>query len=102
MGLFSRGYRSVSAPDAKELVEAGHTLVDVRSDKEWEEGHVEGAVHLPLPELGSRLGELPAGTPIVAVCHTGIRSALAARKLAKHGYPVMNLRGGMIAWNRVR
>jgi rhodanese-related sulfurtransferase len=94
------GYRSVNVREAKELVERGYQLVDVRSSREWAGGHAEGARNIPLPDLESSLDELPKDVPVVAMCHTGIRSALAARKLTKLGYTVANLRGGMIAWER--
>jgi rhodanese-related sulfurtransferase len=102
MNIFGRSYRSVSVPIAKELVKQGHILIDVRSDKEWRSGHAPEAHHIPLDALVSRLGELPQGTPVVTLCHSGVRSARAAQTLAKHGYTVASVRGGMIAWNHAR
>jgi rhodanese-related sulfurtransferase len=102
MGIFRRRFRTVNVRQAKELIEQGHLLIDVRSEKEWRTGHVDGARHLPLDAIPARLGELPAGTPVVTMCHSGIRSAIAARKLAEHGYSVSSVRGGMIAWNHAR
>jgi rhodanese-related sulfurtransferase len=100
MSILSRRYRSVNVAQAKALIATGSTLVDVRSDREWEDGHVDGAVHLPLGELESRLTDLPIETPIVAICHSGVRSAVAARRLGKLGYTVASVRGGMFAWSR--
>ena len=102
MSIFRRDYRSVSAPIARDLVEQGHILIDVRSEKEWRSGHAPEARHIPLDALESRMGELPVGTPVVTVCHSGVRSALAAQTLAKHGYTVASVRGGMMAWNHAR
>ena len=102
MSIFRRSYRTVSAAVAKDLVKQGHILIDVRSGKEWRAGHAPEARHIPLNEIESRLDELPEGTPVVTVCHSGVRSALAARAVAKHGYTVANVRGGMMAWNRAR
>lgn len=102
MGLFTRRYSTVNVPAARRLLAEGATLVDVRSEKEWRSGHADGAVHIPLDQLAERMGELPQGTPIVTVCHTGIRSAVAARKLADNGYSVSSIRGGMIAWDHAR
>ncbi len=102
MSIFRRSYQSVSVPLAKDLLNRGYILVDVRSDKEWRSGHAPGARHIPLDSLESRLSELPAGTPIVTVCHSGMRSALAAHTLARHGYTVASVRGGMLAWNHAR
>ena len=102
MGLFSKGYKNVNVPTAKTLIADGATLVDVRSDKEWRGGHADGAVHIPLDQLDDRMGELPPGTPLVTVCHSGVRSAMAARKLAANGYTVSSIRGGMLAWDHSR
>jgi rhodanese-related sulfurtransferase len=56
------------------------------------------ARHIPLGALPARLSELPTGRPVVAVCQSGLRSARAARVLARAGHEVYNLRGGMRAW----
>ncbi len=102
MGLFKRGYKTVTVAAAKGLIADGATLVDVRSDKEWRSGHAAGAIHIPLDQLASRLNQLPTETPIVTVCHSGVRSAMAARTLAANGYTVSSIRGGMIAWDHAR
>jgi rhodanese-related sulfurtransferase len=102
MTIFGRRYRTVNVEQARELIASGSTLVDVRSEREWASGHVDGALHVPLDRLETRLAELPIDTPIVAVCHSGVRSALAARRLGKLGYTVASVRGGMFAWSRSR
>jgi rhodanese-related sulfurtransferase len=79
---------------------ADHHLVDVREDDEWVAGHIEGAQHIPLGELGDRLGELPTGRSIVAVCRSGGRSAAAVRGLKQLGYTAENLDGGVTAWTK--
>ncbi len=79
---------------------ADHHLLDVREDDEWQAGHIEGAQHIPLGQLGERLGELPSGRPIVAVCRSGSRSAAAVRGLKQKGYDAANLEGGVTAWSR--
>ncbi len=99
MGLFG-GYRSVNVREAKQLIADGYQLVDVRSGKEFANGHAEGAKHVSLGRLEEKLDELPKDVPVVTMCHTGIRSAVAARKLKKLGYTVANLRGGLFAWER--
>jgi len=77
---------------------AAYHLLDVREDDEWQAGHIEGAQHIPLGELGDRLGELPSGKTIVAVCRSGARSAAAVRGLRQLGREAENLDGGVIAW----
>lgn len=71
---------------AEDLLVARHgtVVVDVRRPDEWAAGHVEGAIHVPLPNLIERLGELPAGT-IWVHCAAGYRAAIAASLLERAG-----------------
>jgi GrxC family glutaredoxin len=78
-------------------------IVDVRTDKEYLQGHVMNALHIPLGKLDDRLQELSAykNTPVVMVCRSGARSGHAAMKLKKQGFTdVHNMGGGMLAWER--
>jgi rhodanese-related sulfurtransferase len=77
------------------------TVLDVRSAEEFAgpDGHVADSLLIPLPELESRLGEIPGDRPLVVICHSGSRSALATQQLIKAGLPqVANLRGGLRRW----
>ena len=77
------------------------TLLDVRSAEELAgpDGRVNGSLSIPLPELHARLEELPRDKPVVVLCHSGSRSALATQLLLKAGRPlVANLRGGLSRW----
>ena len=77
------------------------TILDVRSAEEFEgpDGRIAGSQWIPLPELEERSGEIPMGQPVVVVCHSGSRSALATEKLLKAGRDqVANLRGGLRSW----
>ena len=79
-------------------------LVDVGSRAEFdgELGHLEGAKLLPLEELRVRMDEIGGLKPIVLVCQTGKRSAMAATLLRKAGLPrVANLAGGMARWRKL-
>jgi adenylyltransferase/sulfurtransferase len=74
-------------------------LLDVREPDECSAGMIDGAVNIPLGDLGLRLDELPRDRSIVTYCHSGMRSARAAEFLASKGYgDVTNLRGGVKAW----
>jgi rhodanese-related sulfurtransferase/glyoxylase-like metal-dependent hydrolase (beta-lactamase superfamily II) len=74
-------------------------LVDVRTPREWDEAHVDGAVNVPLSQLPARLEELPADRPLVVYCASGYRSALAVSLLEAAGRPqVSNLIGGLAGW----
>jgi len=76
-------------------------LVDVRTDKEYQQGHILDALHIPVGLLENRIAELQPykDRPIVFVCRTGARSSVAAYKAKKQGFEhVHNLGGGMMAW----
>jgi len=80
-------------------------VVDVRTEKEYKEGHVMNALHIPLGKLDDRIQELQAykNHAVVMVCRSGARSAQAATKLKKQGFAnVHNIGGGMLAWERVK
>lgn len=87
-------------PEDLRKAQPEHHLLDVREDDEWQAGHIEGAQHIPLGALGDRVGELPTGRRIVAVCRSGSRSAAAVRGLKQLGYDALNLDGGVTAWSR--
>jgi glyoxylase-like metal-dependent hydrolase (beta-lactamase superfamily II)/rhodanese-related sulfurtransferase len=74
-------------------------VVDVREPSEWREGHVEGALHLPMLEAVARLGELPADRPKGVMCAGGLRSSTVISALERHGVRhCLNVTGGMTAW----
>lgn len=73
-------------------------LLDVREPDEWAAGHVDGAHHIPLRELGPRQAEIPTDRPILCVCRSGSRSSMVVRALRDAGYDVHNLDGGLQAW----
>lgn len=68
------------------LKQQGATLVDVRSPAEFASVNAPGTVNIPLPELGSRLSEIPKSAPVVVCCASGNRSGMARRLLMKNGY----------------
>lgn len=74
------------------------TLVDVRTEQEFEQVRVPGVLHIPVTEIKGRLAEIPAGHPVAFLCRSGHRSSLAARMAARHRDDVMNVAGGMDAW----
>ena len=98
MSLFRRN--SVSVQRARELMAEGWQLVDVRTAKEWKSDHVTGALHIPLDTLDRSLGRLRKSDSIVTICHSGLRSAMAARTLRHNGWTAVTVRGGMMAWRR--
>jgi len=86
----------------KDLSEFGEkmTVIDVRSDSEFAEGHIKGAKHIYLGYISKKLKELPGKEDaIFCICGGGSRSSLAASVLQQHGYEnVYNVFGGMTAW----
>ena len=75
--------------------------LDVRSPPEFAAGHVEGAVHIPIEELRSRLAEIPRDRPLVTYCAVGMRGYLSERILRQSGFAdVRNLTGGYRTWRQ--
>jgi rhodanese-related sulfurtransferase len=72
-------------------------VLDVREPVEWEHGHIDGAVHVPLMQLLERIDEVPDGK-VVVVCKVGGRSMQAVGYLRRQGYDAVNLDGGMVEW----
>ena len=75
------------------------TLLDVRDPYEIEFAKIEPYVHIPMGMLPVRHEEMDKGTPIVVMCHTGVRSAQVCQYLEPLGYNVTNLKGGIDAWS---
>ena len=79
-------------------------ILDVRTRAEWRGGHIPGAINVPLGELEERVEDLPLDPdrPVVAICLTAHRSIAAWRLLSRHGYDIVQLEGGMLAWKRAK
>ncbi|MFJ6747880.1 MULTISPECIES: rhodanese-like domain-containing protein [unclassified Streptomyces] len=77
-------------------------LLDVRENDEWEAGHAEGALHIPMSEFVARYGELTEAAPqdgkVYVLCRVGGRSAQVANYLIQQGIDAVNVSGGMQAW----
>ncbi|MEO3765817.1 rhodanese-like domain-containing protein [Streptomyces sp. B8F3] len=84
-----------------ELAEAAF-LLDVREDDEWQAGHAEGALHVPMSQFAARYGEVTEAAPqdgrINVICRSGGRSAQVAMYLVQQGMDAVNVAGGMEAW----
>ena len=89
----------IDSAAAHALVEKGAKLIDVRTPEEFADGHIPGAVNVPLDQLGQRLEAIgPKDAAGVVYCRSGGRSAAAARRLRGLGYTAVNDLGGMSAW----
>ena len=76
-------------------------IIDVRTSAEWCNGHIPGAIHVPVNELGTRVKELnlDGSRPIIAICRSAHRSIPAVRVLRRNGFRnACQLEGGMLAW----
>lgn len=73
-------------------------LLDVRTPAEFEKGHLQGAVNIPVDELRDRLGELPAEREIAVYCRVGQRGYIATRVLLQAGLQAVNLSGGYLSY----
>jgi rhodanese-related sulfurtransferase len=90
--------KEISRAEAREMLENGAQLVDVRADHEWEAGHLPGAVHIPLDELSERAAEIDKDRPVILYCRGGNRSAMATTALAEAGYDAAKLSEGAVGW----
>jgi rhodanese-related sulfurtransferase len=72
-------------------------LLDVRNPPELEVESVPGAVNIPLPQLRTRLGELPRDREILVICRSAQRAYYATRILLQNGFNARNLSGGMLS-----
>jgi rhodanese-related sulfurtransferase len=100
-GILSRlGIKQLSP---KELdLKKGMVLLDVRTDKEYEAGHIPGSVHIPLSEIGDKIKKLKKDKDLVVYCQSGNRSIWAIKRLMGMGYKnLYNLKGGYNAWSRI-
>ncbi len=98
-GLPTSSIAQIDAGDFAQRRAHGLTVIDVRTEHEWQAGHIAGAVHIPIGELAGRLGEVPGNAPVATICEGGYRSTLAASMLARAGVrDVLTVVGGMSAY----
>jgi rhodanese-related sulfurtransferase len=99
MGFFSNLFSSKPAVDFSELVRNGALIVDVRTPGEFAQGHIKGAVNIPLDSIRSRVAELKAkNKPVITCCRSGARSGSAKTILTEAGVECYN--GG--AWDSLQ
>ncbi|HEX8742633.1 MAG TPA: rhodanese-like domain-containing protein [Thermoleophilaceae bacterium] len=85
---------------ARELIDGGAQVVDVRTAVEHAESHISGAAHIPLDRLGPDAEEaLDGERPVLVYCRGGNRSEAAAEALRNSGYDAHSIDGGLVAWH---
>ena len=98
----SATYEQVSGAEAKALMdsESGYIIIDARTQEEYDEGHIPGAIMIPEYEIADRAEkELPDKDQLILVyCRSGRRSKIAAEELVKLGYTNIKEFGGIIDW----
>jgi len=92
-------FSDLSGPAAHRLVAQGARLVDVRSQEEWDAGHLQGALHIPIDLLPARLAQLePKEAAVIVYCRSGARSSRAKKVLLAAGFREVYNLGPMSAW----
>jgi rhodanese-related sulfurtransferase len=101
LSAIPEGYLAVGQIDAvKELIDAGAVVIDVREEGEYAEGHVPGAVNVPIRTLAQNLDKIPADQPVLVYCASGHRAGMALSSLQALGYDnVRSFPGGWRAWS---
>ena len=98
----SATYEQISGAEAKALMdsESGCIIIDARTQEEYDEGHIPGAILIPEYEIADRAErELPDKDQLILVyCRSGRRSKIAAEALVKLGYTNVKEFGGIIDW----
>lgn len=83
------------------IADPGVTVVDLRTDAEYANAHVDGPLHIPLDDLRSRMGEIDRSKPVYLFCHSGLRSYIGYRILSQCGFDCYNLAGGFRLYSSV-
>ena len=98
----SATYEQISGAEAKALMdsESGYIIIDARTQEEYDQGHIPGAILIPEYEIADRAEkELPDKDRLILVyCRSGRRSKIAAEELVKLGYTNVKEFGGIIDW----
>ncbi|MHA6484301.1 rhodanese-like domain-containing protein [Paenibacillus sp. strain BS8-2] len=94
-------YREMTTGELQEKLAAGESLnlIDVREPDEWEDGHVREARSIPLSQFQARANEVhDVEGEVIFICRSGGRSGRVCEYLASQGFDVVNVAGGMLAW----
>ena len=98
----SATYDQISGAEAQALMdsESGYVIIDARTQEEYDQGHIPGAIMIPEYEIADRAEkELPDKDQLILVyCRSGRRSKIAAEELVKLGYTNVKEFGGIIDW----
>jgi phage shock protein E len=90
-----QGVNKMPSSLVKQKIDAGATIIDVRTPEEFRDGAYPGAINIPVSSLGARLGDISKSKPVVLYCASGARSASAARALKQAGFADVVNAGGL-------
>ena len=94
-------YSRTDVDEAAAMYKNGAVVIDVRHPEEYADGHVTGAVHIPVEDIAGRIGELPKDKKLLFICTIGFRSGLACEMAAAMGFDpedLYNVVDGIPAW----
>lgn len=97
------GYGDITVEQAKSLIESKPSLIilDVRTQDEYDRGHIEGAILIPVDALGNRLDKLSKNDELLVYCQTGNRSSNAVNTLQMNGFTkIFHMKDGITAWTQ--
>ncbi|MBD3789731.1 MAG: rhodanese-like domain-containing protein [Campylobacterales bacterium] len=103
-GWILANFETITPKQAYQMLQDDHnvTLLDVRTQQEFTQGHISGAKLIPLSVLSENLTKLnrDKNKKVIVYCHSGNRSIAASRILEKQGFVPLNLGGGITEWIR--
>lgn len=92
-------YQTMMVPEFEQLVKSETlNILDVREVDEFQRGHIDGALNLPLSGFPEVVEELDQAKEYHVICHSGSRSQMACEYLGSKGFTTTNIMGGMSAW----
>lgn len=97
LNILNEEYKQVSVSEVRDLVESGAFIIDAREVPEYNRGHLNGAVNIPLSEFRNRLEEIPTDVPVYIHCRSAQRSYNMTRALLQRGFDnVVNISGSYL------
>jgi hydroxyacylglutathione hydrolase/adenylyltransferase/sulfurtransferase len=84
------------------LADGSAQVVDVREQDEWDEGRMEGTIHIPMSRLGAERDKVATDRPVIFSCRVGGRSMMAAQAYRTAGYDAYSMAGGIVLWDAQR
>ncbi len=95
-------YTDISVQQAKEMIDKGEVFIlDVRTQEEYDAGHIRNSTLIPVQDLSKRLNEVPRDRKILVYCRTGSRSTSASEILVNNGFTqIYNMKGGITEWTK--